>query len=287
MNTDPVAGLQLMRIVQKSVLPGFGLTLGFSVTYLSLLVLVPFAGLFSTAIGLKPSEFWEIVSDPRVLNSFKLTFGAAFLAASINMFSGFAVAWVLVRYRFPGRRLIDAMVDLPFALPTAVTGLALFGLYGETGWIGSLLPFQVQYTRLGVLLALTFIGLPFVVRTVQPALDDMEKEYEEVAASLGATRIQTFWKVILPTVRPAILTGFAMAFARALGEYGSVIFIGGTGIEETEIVSQLIYVQLNRGVDGFKTCSAIALVMLLASFSILLVINLLQMWGNRKFLVSR
>ncbi len=276
-----------MRFVSKSVLPGLGMTMGVTVVYLSLLVLIPFAGLFATALGLSPREFWTIVSEERVIASFKVTFGIAFLAATINMFCGFVVAWVLVRYRFPGRRLLDAMVDLPFALPTAVTGIALFGLYSRNGWIGSHLPFEIQDSRLGILLALTFIGLPFVVRAVQPALEDLEAEYEEVAASLGATRCRTFWSVILPTVRPAVLTGFAMAFARALGEFGSVIFIvGGGEIMKTEIVSQLIFVQLSQ-TDGTRTCSAIALVMLLTSFALLLIINLLQMWGNRKFLVSR
>lgn len=275
-----------MRLVQKSVLPGFGLTLGITVVYLSLLVLIPFAGLFSAALGLTVREFWQTIIDPRVVASFQLTFGASFLAATINMFCGFAVAWVLVRYRFPGRRLFDAMVDLPFALPTAVTGIALGGLYdSQNGWIGQLLPFQIEGTRLGVLIALTFIGLPFVVRTVQPALEDLESEYEEVAASLGATRWQTFRKVILPTIRPAVLTGFAMAFARALGEYGSVIFIAGLLPMKTEIISQLIMIK--QEANDEQACAAIAIVMLLASFSTLLVINLLQMWGNRKFLVSR
>ena len=274
-----------MRFVQRSVLPGFGVTMGITVVYLSLLVLIPFSGLFLTAMELTPQAFWKTISAPRVVASFRLTFGLSFLAASINLFCGFIVAWVLVRYRFWGRRLLDAMVDLPFALPTAVSGIALLGLYSRHGWIGQWLPFEVQGTRLGVLIALTFIGLPFVVRTIQPALEDMEKELEEVSASLGATRLQTFRLIILPTVRPAVLTGFAMAFARALGEYGSVIFLAGLK-PNTEIISQLIITRLDEP-DGELTCAAIAIVMLFASFALLLIINLLQMWGNRKYLDSR
>lgn len=260
--------------------------MGITIIYLSLLVLIPFVGLFMTVIQLSPAEFWKTVASERAVASFRVTFGAAFLAAGINLFCGFIVAWVLVRYRFLGRRLLDAMVDLPFALPTAVSGIALMGLYSNTGWVGAHLPFAFERTQLGVLLALTFIGLPFVVRAVQPALEDMEQELEEVSASLGATRWQTFTKVILPTVRPAVLTGFAMAFARALGEYGSVIFISGRDPLKTEIVSLLIMIRLDEP-DGDRTASALALVMLLASFGILLLINLLQMWGNRKYLESR
>ena len=265
---------------QRSVLPGFGLTLGISVVYLSLVILLPLSGLFATTLGMTPRVFWNTVSDPRVLAAFKLTFGASLLAASLNAVFGFVVAWVLVRYKFWGRRFVDAMVDLPFALPTAVSGIALAELYSERGWIGRHSPFPIDGTQLGVLIALTFIGLPFVVRVMQPAIQDVEGELEEVAASLGATRWQTFWKVILPTVFPALVTGFAMAFARALGEYGSVIFISGTKYMKTEVVSHVIVTKLLED-DGIMAVSAIAITMLAASFTLMFLINLVQLWGKK------
>ena len=262
---------------QRSVLPGFGLTFGLSVVYLSLIILLPLSGLFATAIGMSPSVFWSTVSHPRVVASFKLTFGASLLAASLNAVFGFVVAWVLVRYKFWGRKFVDAMVDLPFALPTAVSGIALAEIYSEHGWIGRFLPFQVNGTQLGVLVALTFIGLPFVVRAMQPAIHDLEGELEEVAASLGASRLQTFVYVIFPTVFPALVTGFAMAFARALGEYGSVIFISGLIPMKTEIVSHVIATKLLED-DGVKAAAAIAVTMLAASFAMMFLINLVQLW---------
>lgn len=267
-------------LVQRSVIPGFGLTMGVTVVYLALVVLIPLAGLVVCVSGIEWESFWKTVGSPRALASFRLTFGASLLAAAINVVFGFIVAWVLVRYRFYGRRFLDAMVDLPFALPTAVSGIALAELYSSRGWIGAWLPFRVEGTPWGVLVALTFIGLPFAVRTIQPALEEVERELEEVSASLGATRWQTFWLVIFPSVRPAVFTGFAMAFARALGEYGSVIFIAGLLPFKTEIISQLIAIRLEEE-NGVLTASALALVMLLSSFAILLVINLLQLWGQR------
>lgn len=265
------------RFVQRSPLPGFGLTFGISVVYLGLVVMLPLSGLFATAIGLTPEKFWQIVSGPRVLASFQLTFGFSLLAALLNAFFGFIVAWILVRYRFWGRRFVDAIVDLPFALPTAVSGIALARLYSDKGWIGQFLPFQTDGTRLGVLIALTFIGLPFVVRTMQPALQDIESELEEVAACLGATRWQTFWKVIFPTVLPALLTGFTMAFARALGEYGSVIFIAQNIPLKTEIISHIIMTRLDEN-QGELAASAIAVTMLAVSFFLMFLINVFQLW---------
>ncbi|MGL4942348.1 MAG: sulfate ABC transporter permease subunit CysT [Thermoguttaceae bacterium] len=266
--------------VQRSVIPGFGLTMGVTVVYLGLVVLIPLASLFVCVSGMDWAFFWKTVASPRAMASFRLTFGASFAAAAINVVFGFIVAWVLVRYRFYGRRLLDAMVDLPFALPTAVSGIALAELYSSRGWIGSCLPFEVNGTAIGVLVALTFIGLPFAVRTIQPALEEVERELEEVSASLGATRWQTFWLVIFPSVRPAVFTGFAMAFARALGEYGSVIFIAGLMPFKTEIISQLIAIRLGED-NGTLPAAALALVMLIASFALLLIINLLQLWSQR------
>jgi sulfate/thiosulfate transport system permease protein len=271
-----------LQFRQRSVLPGFGLTMGFTLVYLSLIVLIPLAGLFLNCATMSWPDFWQTVTDPRAVASYRLSFGASALAATINTAFGFVVAWVLVRYRFPGRRLLDAMVDLPFALPTAVSGIALTALYVPTGWIGRLLAplgIQVAYTWLGVVVALTFIGMPFVVRTLQPALEDLEPELEEAAASLGASRLQTFRRVLLPPMLPVVLTGFAMAFARALGEYGSVIFISANLRMKTEIAPFLIYVKLEQ--YRITEATAIALVVLVASFAILLAINLLQRWSRR------
>jgi sulfate transport system permease protein len=266
----------------RSVLPGFGLSLGITCTYLSLMVLVPLATVFTRTADLTGAEFWNTITDPRVMASYRVTFGASFLAALVNTVFGLLVAWVLVRYRFPGRRLVDAMVDLPFALPTAVAGIALTTLYASNGWVGSLLEplgMKVSYTWIGITVALIFVGLPFVVRTVQPVLDDLEVEVEEAAASLGARRWQTFTRVVFPSVAPALLTGFALAFARAIGEYGSVVFISGNMPMKTEIVPLLIITKLEQ--YDYAGATAVALVMLVASFALLLTINLLQ-WAARR-----
>ena len=271
-----------MRHKSRSVLPGFGLSLGITCTYLSLMVLLPLATVFTRTADLSWAEFWSTVTNPRVVASYRVTFGASFVAALVNTVFGLLVAWVLVRYRFPGRRLVDAMVDLPFALPTAVAGIALTTLYAGNGWIGSYLEplgIKVSYTWLGITVALIFIGLPFVVRTVQPVLDDLEVEVEEAAASLGARRWQTFVRVVLPTVAPALLTGFALAFARAVGEYGSVVFISGNMPMRTEIVPLLIITKLEQ--YDYAGATAVALVMLVVSFLLLLAINVLQ-WAARR-----
>jgi len=271
-----------MRSRSQSVLPGFGVSLGITCTYLSLMVLLPLATVFARSAELSGEQFWSTVTDPRVVASYRVTLSASFVAAAINTVFGLLVAWVLVRYRFPGRRLVDAIVDLPFALPTAVAGIALTTLYTPSGWIGGWLePFgiKVSYTWLGITVALVFIGLPFVVRTVQPVLDDLEVEVEEAAASLGARRWQTFARVILPSVGPALLTGFALAFARAIGEYGSVVFISGNMPMKTEIVPLLIITKLEQ--YDYAGATAVALVMLLLSFGLLLAINLLQ-WAARR-----
>ena len=271
-----------MRHKSRGVLPGFGLSLGITCTYLSLMVLLPLATVFARTAELSGSAFWTTVTDPRVVASYRVTFGASFVAALVNTAFGLLVAWVLVRYRFPGRRLVDAMVDLPFALPTAVAGIALTTLYAPNGWIGGYLEplgIKVSYTWIGITVALTFIGLPFVVRTVQPVLDDLEVEVEEAAASLGAKRWQTFTRVVFPTVAPALLTGFALAFARAIGEYGSVVFISGNMPMKTEIVPLLIITKLEQ--YDYAGATAVALVMLLVSFTLLLGINLLQ-WAARR-----
>jgi sulfate transport system permease protein len=267
---------------RPSVLPGFGITMGYTLAYLGIIVLLPLAALLlrSTELGL--DGFWKTVSAPRVVASLKLSFGASFIAALVNGFFGLIVAWVLARYSFPMKRLIDALVDLPFALPTAVAGIALTALYAPNGWIGHLLaPYgiQVAFSRLGIVIALIFIGLPFVVRTVQPVLLDLDKEVEEAAASLGATRLQNFIFVVLPSIAPALLTGFALAFARAVGEYGSVIFIAGNMPMKSEIAPLLIVTELEQ--FDYSAASAIAVVMLAASFVLLLAINLLQRWGRR------
>lgn len=274
--------MRASRRRHSRVLPGFGLTLGLTVTYLSLIVLIPLSGLFLKTATISWQRFWETVSDPRALASYRLTFGAAFAGAAVNAVFGFVVAWTLVRYRFPGRRILDAVVDLPFALPTAVSGIALTTLYSKNGWIGQLLePYGIKaaFSPLGVAIALTFIGLPFVVRTLEPALEDLDSGMEEAAATLGAGRFQTFRQVILPFVLPALLTGFAMAFARALGEYGSVVFISGNMPMHTEISSLLIIAKLEQ--YDYTGATSIAVVMLTASFLLLLAINLLQWWFSR------
>ncbi len=267
---------------QRSILPGFGLTMGYSILYLSLIVLIPLMAMFLSAASMKWGDFWGTVTSPRVLASYKLSLGASLSAAAINVVFGLMVAWTLVRYDFPGRRIVDAIIDLPFALPTAVAGIALTTIYAPTGWMGRLLEplgVKVAFTPLGVVVALTFIGLPFVVRTVQPVLQELDKEVEEAAASLGANRLQVFRRVILPEVLPSLLTGFALAFARALGEYGSVVFISGNMPMRTEIVPLLIITKL--GEYDYAGATAIAVVMLALSFVLLFVINLLQKWTAR------
>lgn len=263
-----------------NVLPGFSLSLGVTVLYLSLLMLIPLAAIFVTTSQLGWMRFWNIATDAQIVASYKLTFGASLLAASLNAVFGLLVSWVLVRYDFPARRLVDAMVDLPFALPTAVAGIALTTLYAPDGWIGRHLPFKVSYTPLGVMMALTFIGLPFVVRTVQPVLQDLHKEQEEAAAMLGASRWQTFRYILLPNLLPALLTGASLAFARSLGEYGSVIFIAGNIPFKTEITPLLIIGRIEQ--HDLPGATAIAVVMLLAAFIMLLAINLLQGWKQRR-----
>lgn len=268
---------------QKNVLPGFNLTLGYTLLYLSLIVLIPLSAAFIKTTELSFDEFWSVVTAPRVLASYKLTFGASLIAALINAAFGLLTAWVLVRYHFPGKKIIDALVDLPFALPTAVAGIALTAVYAGNGWIGSLLEphgIKVAFTPIGVIIALTFIGLPFVVRTVQPVLEDLEAETEEAAASLGANRLQTFTKVILPTLWPALLTGFALAFARAIGEYGSVIFIAGNVPFVSEITPLIIITKLEQ--YEYSSATAIAVVMLIISFLLLFAINGLQWWASRR-----
>lgn len=277
-----------LQLKQKSILPGFGLALGFTVLYLSLLVLIPLSATFLKASSLTWQQFWHIASSHRAVASYKLSFGASGIAATINLFFGLIVAWVLVRYNFPGKRLFDSLVDLPFALPTAVAGIALTTIYAPNGWIGRFLePLGIQsaYSRLGVVIALTFTGLPFVVRTVQPVLEDLDKEMEEAAASLGANRWQTITKVLLPAVLPAALTGFSMAFARAVGEYGSVVFISGNMPMKTEITPLLIITKLEQ--YDYAGATAIAVVMLVSSFGLLLTINLLQAWSGGRLKRSR
>jgi sulfate transport system permease protein len=269
---------------KHSVLPGFGLTLGCSILYLCLVVLVPLAALVVKSTSLEWHEFWKTVASPRVIASYKLTFGTALAAAIVNAVFGFVVAWTLVRYRFPGKRIVDAIVDLPFALPTAVSGIALTAIYSQNGWIGQYLEplgIKAAYSPLGITIALTFIGLPFVVRTLQPALEDLEKENEEAAASLGANRLQTLRRVVLPAVMPALLTGFGLSFARALGEYGSVVFISGNMPLRTEIAPLIIVTKLEQ--FDYAGATAIAVVMLLASFGLLLSINLLQWWTAHRY----
>ena len=267
---------------RPSVLPGFGLTLGFAVAYLSIIVLLPLAALVLRPASLGISGFLDVLTDTRVLASLRLSFGAAFIAAVINAFFGLIVAWILVRYDFPLKRVVDALVDLPFALPTAVAGIALATIYAPNGWVGSLLlplGIKIAFTPLGVLVALIFIGLPFVVRSLQPVLQDLDKEVEEAAVSLGASRWQTFRLVIFPAIMPALLTGFALAFARAVGEYGSVIFIAGNMPMVSEIAPLLIVIKLEQ--FDYAGAAAIGVIMLAASFLILLIINLVQRWSRR------
>ncbi len=271
----------VFRLRQPGILPGFGLTLGFTLGYLGLIVLIPLAMVFLQAFHLNWNDFWQTVTAPRVMASYRLTFGSAFLAAAINTGFGFIVAWVLVRYQFFGKRLVDALVDLPFALPTAVAGITLAAIYSGNGWIGQYLKplgVKIAFTPWGVIVALVFISLPFVVRTVQPVLEDLEAEVEEAAASLGADRLQIFLRVIFPAVRPALLTGFTLAFARAIGEYGSVIFIAGNLPMVSEITPLLIIGKLEQ--YDYSGAAAVSAVMLILSFMLLLLINLLQRWSR-------
>jgi len=272
------------RFRQPSVIPGFGLTLGFSLAYLTLIILIPLSGLVWRSAALGWADFWAIAVDRRTLNALKISFGTAFLAAVVNVVFGTIVAWVLVRYRFPGRRIADAMVDLPFALPTAVAGIALTTLYAPNGWIGHLLTplgIKVAYTPLGIVVALVFIGLPFVVRTVQPIMEEIDKEVEEAAATLGASRFQIITRVLFPGLAPAIITGFSLAFARGVGEYGSVIFIAGNLPFKSEIAPLLIVIRLEE--YNYEAATAIAAIMLALSFLMLLVVNLVQTWSRKRY----
>lgn len=273
----------MSKFKQHSVLPGFNLAIGFTLLYLSLVVLIPLSAAFIRAAELTWSEFWAVATTPRVMASYRLTFGASFIAALINAIFGLLIAWVLVRYQFAGKKIVDALIDLPFALPTAVAGITLTALYAGNGWFGQFLEplgIKIAYTPIGVFVALTFIGLPFVVRTVQPVLEDIEIELEEAAAMLGASRLQTFVRIIFPTILPALMTGFALAFARAIGEYGSVIFIAGNMPMVSEITPLLIITKLEQ--YDYAGATAIAVVMLIISFALLLIINLLQWWGRRR-----
>lgn len=266
-----------------SVLPGFGITFGFSMAYLGLIVLIPLAGVFIRSAGLGWDAFVALATDGRTLAALKLSFGAALIGAAVNAGAGLLVAWILVRYEFPGRRIVDAAIDLPFALPTAVSGLALAALYAPNGWIGSILGeagIKAAFTPLGVVIACVFIGLPFVVRTLQPVLSDLEPELEEAAATLGATRLQIATRVIFPALLPPLLTGFALAFARAVGEYGSIIFIAGNLPYKSEIAPLLIIIRLEE--FNYAGATAIAAIMLLLSFGVLLIVNLLQAWSRRR-----
>ncbi len=272
--------LRRTLLKRHSVLPGFDLALGFTLLYLSFIVLIPLSAAFLKTATLTWPAFWATVTSPRVLASYRLTFGASLAAALLNAFFGLIVAWVLVRYTFPFKRFIDALVDLPFALPTAVAGIALTALYSQNGWIGQWLGFKVSFTPIGVFVALTFIGLPFVVRTLQPVLEELPKELEEAAATLGAGRWLTWRHVIFPILSPALLTGFALAFARALGEYGSVIFIAGNMPMVSEITPLLIITKLEQ--YDYAGATAIAVVMLVAAFVLLLAINALQAWTRQR-----
>lgn len=278
-SADP--GMLRARRIPRRVIPGFGLSMGITITYLTLMVLIPLAAVFIRTSGMGWDDFWRAITSRQVVASYKVSFGISLLAALTNAFFGFVVAWILVRYRFPLRKLVDALVDLPFALPTAVAGLALTALYAETGWLGQFLyPLGIEtaYSRTGIFIALTFIGLPFVVRTVQPVLEDFDREVEEAAATLGAGRLRVFITVVLPALVPAVLTGFALAFARALGEYGSVIFISGNMPLRTEITPLVIVKHLEN--YSYADATAVACVMLVASFVMLLLINILQRWSE-------
>jgi sulfate transport system permease protein len=267
----------------RRVIPGFGLSLGYTLVYLSLIVLIPLSAVFLKASGLSLDQFWQTISAPRVVASYRLTFAASFIAATINSVFGLLLAWALVRYSFPGRKIVDSLIDLPFALPTAVAGIALTAIYSKNGWLGQFLEplgIKVAFTPLGVLVALIFIGLPFVVRTVQPILEDLDTEFEEAAASLGADRWQAFTRIIFPMLFPALLTGFTLAFARAIGEYGSVIFIAGNLPMVSEITPLIIISKLEQ--YDYAGATAVAAVMLVVSFTLLLVINLLQGWASRR-----
>ncbi len=272
-----------MHAISRKVLPGFGVSLGFTLTYLSLIVLIPLSAVFAKVATMTPQHFFETVTSPRVVASYELTFGASLLAAVINSIFGLMLAWGLTRYTFPGRKIIDALIDLPFALPTAVAGIALTAIYAKNGWVGGLLEslgIQIAFTPAGVLVALTFIGLPFVVRTVQPVLQDLEAEFEEAAANLGATRWQSFSRVVFPALFPALLTGFALAFARAVGEYGSVIFIAGNIPMVSEITPLIIITKLEQ--FDYQGATAVAAVTLVVSFLLLLIVNGLQAWTARR-----
>ena len=270
-------------LVKQSVIPGFGVTLGFTLAYLGLIVLIPLSAVVWKTTDLSFSQFWAVISEPRVVASLKLSFGASLIAASVNAIFGFILAWALVRYEFPGKKIVDTLVDLPFALPTAVAGIALTAIYAKNGWIGQYLEplgLKIAFTPTGIMIALIFIGLPFVVRTVQPVLEDLDKEIEEAAASLGANRAQAVFKVVLPIILPALLTGFALAFARAVGEYGSVIFIAGNLPMVSEIAPLMIITKLEQ--YDYSGATSIAVVMLFLSFILLLVVNSLQAWTAKR-----
>lgn len=275
--------IRLPRWRRRNVIPGFSLSLGFTVAYLGLIVLIPLGALVLRSAGLGWADFWTLATDERTVAALRLSFVAAFCAAMINVVFGVLTAWVLVRYDFPGKRIVDALIDLPFALPTAVAGIALTTIYAENGWLGSWLAMagiQVSFTPLGIVVALVFVGLPFVVRTVQPVMEEIEREVEEAAATLGATRAQTILRVILPPLLPAILTGFSLAFARSVGEYGSVIFIAGNIPYVSEIAPLLIVIRLEE--FQYEAATAVAVLILAISFLALLAINLLQAWGRRR-----
>ena len=282
MTNSATASTARWRLKQPSIIPGFGMALGFSLAYLSLIILIPVAGLLWRTAGLGWGGFFAVLTDTRTLKALYVSFGTAFLAALVNVIFGTLVAWVLTRYSFPGRRLIDAMVDLPFALPTAVAGIALAALYAPNGWIGSLfMPFRIAFTPYGIVIALIFIGLPFVVRTVQPVMEELDREMEEAAATLGANRFQTITQVVLPGLTPALLTGFALAFARGVGEYGSVIFIAGNIPYVSEIAPLLIVIRLEE--FNYAGATAVATIMLIISFIMLFVINFIQAWSRRRY----
>jgi sulfate transport system permease protein len=277
------AASQRFRAPKRSVIPGFSLSLGFTIAYLGLIVLIPLSALVLKSAGLGWQDFWRLALDERTLSALRLSFLTAFAAALVNVVFGVLTAWVLVRYDFPGRRIVDALIDLPFALPTAVAGIALTTLYAGNGWIGSLLGeagIRVSFTPLGIVVALVFVSLPFVVRTVQPVMEEIDRELEEAAASLGANRWQTLTRIILPTLLPAILTGFSLAFARSVGEYGSVIFIAGNIPYVSEIAPLLIVIRLEE--FQYEAATAVAVLILVISFLALLAINLLQVWGRRR-----